>query len=57
MGFTFFTENYQLTTEEIYDFVLGCSENTALIEQFKKNRHEEAIAAFDRFKKDYYNNE
>lgn len=56
-GVYFFTENYQLTTEEIYDFVLGCSENTDLIELFKKNRHEQVVEAFDHFKKAYYNNE
>ena len=48
-GLYFFLENYALEEEEIYDFVLGCAENTALIDLFKKNRHEEVVAAFDQF--------
>ena len=48
-GLYFFLENYALEEEEVYDFILGCAENTALIDLFKKNRHEEVVAAFDQF--------
>lgn len=54
-GLYFFLENYALEEEQVYDFVLGCSENTALIDLFKKNRHEEVIEAFDQFYTSQYN--
>ena len=54
-GLYFFLENYALEEEQVYDFVLGCSENKALIDLFKKNRHEEVIEAFDQFYTTQYN--
>lgn len=54
-GLYFFTENYQLTPEEVYDFVLGCSENTNLIDLFQKNRHVEVVDTFNEFKRMQYN--
>ena len=53
-GVYFFEENYKLEQEEIYDFVLGCSENTALIDSYKKGRHEQVIKAFEEFKTKQY---
>ncbi len=53
-GLYFFTENYLLSPDEVYDFVLGCSENTDLIALFKKNRHDDVVKAFDQFKQQQY---
>jgi len=53
-GVYFFEENYNLEQEEIYDFVLGCSENTALIEFYKKGRHQEVVQAFEEYKTKQY---
>ncbi|MGB1971228.1 MAG: hypothetical protein ACPHSE_01920 [Flavobacteriaceae bacterium] len=54
-GVYFFIENYSLNEEEIYDFVLGCSDNTNLIEVFKKDLHQQVIEAFDQFNDERYN--
>lgn len=53
-GLYFFLENYALKEEEVYDFVLGCSENTQLISLFNKNRHEEVVEVFNQFRETQY---
>lgn len=46
-GLYFFVENYNLTQEEVYVFVTGCYENNNIKENFKRQRHQEVIAAFE----------
>ena len=45
-GLYFFSENYNLEPEEVYDFVLGCKENTSLLLLFNQNRHDEVVKTF-----------
>lgn len=54
-GIYFFEQNYGLEKEEIYDFVLGCSENSRLIDYFKKDMHEQVVAAFEVYQSNQYN--
>ena len=49
-GVYFFEENYALEQEEVYDFVLGCSENSQLIDYYKKDMHEQVVQAFEEYK-------
>lgn len=49
-GVYFFEENYALKQEEVYDFVLGCSENSQLIDYYKKDMHEQVVQAFEEYK-------
>ena len=49
-GVYFFEENYALEQEEVYDFVLGCSENSQLIDYYKKDMHERVVQAFEEYK-------
>lgn len=53
-GIYFFEENYGLEQGEIYDFVLGCSENSRLIEYYKKNMHEQVVQTFEEYKTKQY---
>ena len=52
-GLYFFTENFGIQTEQVYDFVLACNENTALISLFKQNRHNEVVQAFQSYSEIY----
>lgn len=52
-GIYFFKENYNLKDEQIYDFVLGCSENTELIKLFTQSQHNEVMNAFSYYSKKY----
>ena len=49
-GVYFFEENYALEQEEVYDFVLGCSENSQLIDYYKKDMHEQVVQVFEEYK-------
>lgn len=49
-GVYFFEENYALEQEEVYDFVLGCSENSQLIDYYKKDMHKQVVQAFEEYK-------
>lgn len=55
-GVYFFVENYALTPEEVYVFVTGCYENTTLKQDFKMQRHQDVIAAFDTYSKRFNEN-
>lgn len=50
-GLYFFVENYNLAEEEVYGFVTGCFENSTIEENFKIQRHQQVIAAFDAYAK------
>ena len=45
-GLYFFTENFELEQEQVYDFVLGCNESTSMMELFNQSRHEDVIQTF-----------
>ena len=49
-GVYFFEEKYTLEQEEVYDFVLGCSENSQLIDYFMKDMHEQVVQVFEEYK-------
>jgi len=55
-GVYFFTENYGIEQDQIYDFVLGCSQNTPLISYYKKGMHTQVMEAFDHYKVGRYEN-
>ncbi len=52
-GLYFFKENYSLGEDQVYDFVLGCSENTALIKLFNQSQHNKVIQIFSDYSKEY----
>jgi len=52
-GLYFFSENYNLEPEQVYDFVLGCSENTTLLQLFNQSRHQEIVQTFSDYAKIY----
>jgi hypothetical protein len=52
-GLYFFSENYNLEPEQVYDFVLGCSENTTLLQLFNQSRHQEIVQTFSDYAKTY----
>lgn len=54
-GLLFFQQNFGLEEDQIYDFVLGCSENTPIISLYSKNRHQEVIEHFNQYYTDRYN--
>jgi len=54
-GLYFFEENYKLELEEIYDFVLGCSENSKLLDYYKKDMHEQVVKCFENYLSNQYN--
>lgn len=45
----FFVENYSLELEQVYEFVLGCSENSDIRHYFSINAHQEVVQAFDQY--------
>lgn len=53
-GVYFFIENYNLDIDQVYDFVLGCAENSDIAYHFKINAHQNVINAFDAFHKERY---
>lgn len=55
-GLYFFVENYKLDEEQVYVFVTGCFENSTIEENFKRQRHQEVIAAFDAYAKKLHEN-
>lgn len=54
-GVYFFEETYGLKQEEVYDFVLGCSENSKLLSYYKKNMHQQVVKSFDDYQSNQYN--
>jgi len=44
-----------LEQEEIYDFVLGCSENSKLIDFYQKDMHEQVVKSFNDYQSSQYN--
>ncbi len=52
-GLYFFSENFNLEPQQVYDFVLGCKENTSLLLLFNQNRHGEVIKTFSEYHKKY----
>ncbi len=52
-GLYFFAENYNLEPEQVYDFVLGCNENTTLLLLFNQSRHQEVVQTFSDYLKIY----
>lgn len=54
-GVYFFEETYGLEQEEIYDFVLGCSENSKLIDFYQKDMHEQVVKSFNDYQSSQYN--
>lgn len=53
-GVLFFEEEYGIPQEKIYDFVLGCSENSNIIELYKMGLHGRVMDQFEQFKKERY---
>ena len=53
-GVFFFEQEYGLSQDKIYDFVLSCSENFLIIELYKKGMHEQVLASFKRFNTESY---
>ena len=52
-GLYFFAEKYNLELEQVYDFVLGCNENTTLLLLFNQSRHQEVIQTFSDYTQIY----
>ena len=40
----------KMSAEQVYDFVLGCSENSQLIDYYKKDMHEQVVQVFEEYK-------
>ena len=55
-GLIFFIENYNIDNDQVYDFILGCSENSEIIYYFNKDLHQKVIQELDTYAK-IYNNE
>ena len=55
-GLIFFIENYNIDHNQVYDFVLGCSENSKIIHYFSQDLHQQVIQELDTYIK-IYNNE
>ena len=55
-GLFFFIENYNIDDNNVYDFVLGCSENSQIIHYFNQDLHQQVIQELDTYIK-IYNNE
>ena len=55
-GLIFFIENYNIDNEQVYDFILGCSENSEIIYYFNQDLHQKVIQELDTYAK-IYNNE
>ena len=54
-GLIFFIENYNIGDNQVYDFVLGCSENSEIIHYFNQNLHQKVIQELDTYVKIYSN--
>ena len=55
-GLIFFIENYNIGDNQVYDFILGCSENSDIIHYFNQDLHQKVIQELDTYIK-IYNNE
>ena len=55
-GLIFFIENYNIGDNQVYDFILGCSENSDIIHYFNQDLHQKVIQELDIYIK-IYNNE
>ena len=55
-GLIFFIENYNIDNDQVYDFILGCSENSEIIYYFNQDLHQKVIQELDTYAK-IYNNE
>ena len=55
-GLIFFIENYNIGDNQVYDFILGCSENSDIIYYFNQDLHQKVIQELDAYIK-IYNNE
>ena len=54
MAFIFLKKTRALKQREVYDFVLGCSENSQLIDYYKKEMHEQVVQTFKAYKINQY---
>lgn len=50
-GVSFFTRSYNLTQDEVYEFVLGAIENSSIQNDFKLSNHGLVLESFDKFYK------
>ena len=50
-GVSFFTRSYNLTQDEVYEFVLGAIENSSIQNEFKISNHGLVLESFDKFYK------
>ena len=55
-GLIFFIENYNIADNQVYDFVMGCTENSEIIHYFNQDLHQKVIQELDTYIK-IYNNE
>ncbi len=56
-GVVYFIDTFGFKTEEVYDFVLACSENTSVIDDFNKGRHDRVLKHFETYNSIYRSNE
>ena len=54
-GLIFFIENYNIGDNQVYDFILGCSENSDIIHYFNQDLHQKVIQELDNYIKIYKN--
>ncbi len=54
-GLIFFVENYNIGDNQVYDFILGCSENSDIILYFNQDLHQKVIQELDNYIKVYNN--
>ena len=52
-GLFFFIEKYNIDDNKVYDFVLGCSENSQIIHYFNQDLHQKVIHELDSYVKIY----
>ena len=55
-GLIFFIENYNIGYNQVYDFIMGCTENSEIIHYFNQDLHQKVIQELDTYIK-IYNNE
>ena len=55
-GLIFFIENFNIDDDQVYDFILGCSENSEIIHYFNQDLHQKVIQELGTYVK-IYNNE
>lgn len=53
-GVYFFTENYGIDQDQIYDFVLGCAQNSSLIAYYNKGMHTQVMHTLESYKSGRY---